>query len=583
MWRSTSKLASWATISLLLAALWAYRSASAADSYDPQLFKAELAAGEFAPALATAEAAGAKSAVERDELLAEVVKAQAAIGERQSALHSIGEIDDDRVVSKTLAAVRSQSGTQGGGFGGNEADFDSLIDLIKSTVATSSWDDTGGLGTVMPFQGGVLVDAEGVLRPKLKEDRASTLADLRRMSAARLSGGDGDARQNSPLRKISLVRLERQVQLLAEQGRRPTEEMQALAGLERIKYVLVYPDDGDVVLAGPAGDWQSDREGRLVSKQSNRPVVRLDDLVVVLRQMMRGGDARFGCSIMPTQTSLSSVKEFVEQSNKSPLKPGQRDTWLKQLREKLGRQEIDVFGIDPRTHTGLVMVEADYRMKLVGLGLEESVLGVPNYLSMIEVPPGGAPPPMGVLRWWFTLNYDAISASPQHDAFELRGQGVQVQSENEMLTAAGQQVHTGNSDTLNSQFAQNFTTHFSELAKKYPIYAELQNICDLALVCALLHSENLPHKTHWHMMFFGDPRQYQVPLSSAPQTVDTVINHRIVNQTTILVGVSGGVRIDPTAYVKPASLKIDDYGLLKSERTGAMPKKHEDRSQWWWD
>ena len=29
--------------------------------------------------------------------------------------------------------------------------------------------------------------------------------------------------------------------------------MQVLAGLERIQYVFVYPDSGDLVLAGPAG------------------------------------------------------------------------------------------------------------------------------------------------------------------------------------------------------------------------------------------------------------------------------------------------------------------------------------------
>ena len=37
-------------------------------------------------------------------------------------------------------------------------------------------------------------------------------------------------------------------------GRRPTEAMQVLAGLERIEYVFVYPGSGDLVLAGPAGD-----------------------------------------------------------------------------------------------------------------------------------------------------------------------------------------------------------------------------------------------------------------------------------------------------------------------------------------
>ena len=130
--------------------------------------------------------------------------------------------------------------------------------------------------------------------------------------------------------------------------------------------------------------------------------------------MMSSPDARFGCNITPTQASLADVNAYVAETGKSPLKPGQRDTWLKQLREKLGKQEIEVFGIDPRTRAGLVLVEADYRMKLVGMGLEEGVLGVPSYLQMINVPKGQSPPPMDVLRWWFTLNYDAVAATSEH-------------------------------------------------------------------------------------------------------------------------------------------------------------------------
>jgi hypothetical protein len=167
--------------------------------------------------------------------------------------------------------------------------------------------------------------------------------------------------------------------------------------------------------------------------------------------------------------------------------------------------------------------------------------------------------------------------------FELRGQGVKVLSENEMLDATGGRVHTGKSDALNAQFAQNFTKHFAELSAKYPIYAELRNLCDLALVGALMRSENLPDKVRWHLLHFGDPQQYQVPLENAPQTVETVINHRVVNKVNIIVGVSGGVRIDPNSLVKPTAIKTDDYGLLKADRIGAAPKKDETRQRWWWD
>ena len=87
-----------------------------------------------------------------------------------------------------------------------------------------------------------------------------------------------------------------------------------------------------------------------------------------------------------------------------------------------------------------------------------------SYLKSVKIGPGHPPPPMTVLRWWFTLNYDAVQCSPDRLAFTLRGQGVKVESENEFLTAQGKQVHTGTSDELNRQFAHSFTKHSRSFA-----------------------------------------------------------------------------------------------------------------------
>ena len=74
----------------------------------------------------------------------------------------------------------------------------------------------------------------------------------------------------------------------------------------------------------------------------------------------------------------------------------------------MGRQTITVNGIDPRTRAARVLVEADYRMKLIGMGLEDGTIDVPSYLNLINVSPGQAPPPLDVLRWWFAMKYDAV-------------------------------------------------------------------------------------------------------------------------------------------------------------------------------
>jgi len=146
--------------------------------------------------------------------------------------------------------------------------------------------------------------------------------------------------------------------------------METLAGLKRIKYILVYPDTGDIVLAGPAGDWRRDAEGRFVDAENGAPVLNLDDLIVTLRNAYSDA-GRFGCSINPRQDNLAAANAVNEKWSKQPLKPGQREKWLAEFRGAMGRQDIEVYGIDRRTHAGRVLIEADYRMKLVGIGLEE--------------------------------------------------------------------------------------------------------------------------------------------------------------------------------------------------------------------
>src|SRR5207249_3799623 len=242
------------------------------------------------------------------------------------------------------------------------------------------WDDVGGPGAIDEFRSGVYVDSSGVLR-KLPMSTDSSLIAVHR--AGMEATQSGDPRRAAVLRKVSLSRLEREVQLLAAQGRDPSEAMQTLAGLQRIKYILVYPATGDIVLAGPAGNWRRDAEGRFIDDKG-APVLSLDDFVVTLRNAMTN-HGRFGCSIDPRKDSLAAAKAVLEKWSKQPLKPGQRDRWLNEIRDALGRQDITMYGIERRTHAGRVLVEADYRMKLVGIGLEDGVLGVSSYLNSIEL------------------------------------------------------------------------------------------------------------------------------------------------------------------------------------------------------
>jgi hypothetical protein len=416
--------------------------------------------------------------------------------------------------------------------------------------------------------------------------RVTAVPDLgliRERKGALADAGNRDPFKTSRLRKISLPRLEKAVQLRAALGKGPDEVMSVLAGLERIQYVFVYPETGDIVLAGPASGWTRDDEGRFVT-HAGRPVAHLDDLVVTLRHAWEGKET-LGCAIKPTAEGLAAVQAAHARWPAGSIKSdGLRERWLGDLRAALGKQDIEVWGIDPRTRAARILVEADYRMKLVGMGLEKGVLGVASYLDSIELKPGEAAPPMDVLRWWFTLNYDALTTTEGHDAFQLRGPGAKVLSENELLTAKGERVHTGKSSELNAQFAQSFTKHFEALAAKYPIYADLRNVFDLAVVGAILKAEDLPGQVGWHLTHFGPQGDYAVSLEAAPTKVDSVLNYRVISgkgTKTIVAGVSGGVSADTRGLVQQG-FKADTYGLLKPEHGGGAPKELP-RGAWWWD
>jgi hypothetical protein len=557
----------------LLVLFCGFSSPVSADDLD-----AHLVAGEFGPARVAA--LGIANVDARNAALGKIAAAQAAAGAGAASLDTAYDITSDLARQSALARVANPGpaffGAPGGGA---QADFTQLIDLITSTVAPQTWDAVGGPGSIAEFAGGVWVDPAGVLK-KFAPQTDRSLGAIRSAALPVLSTG-ASPRRSSPLRKISLTRLEREVQMLHALGREPDEAMETLAGLTRIKYLMIYPETGDIVIAGPAADWRTDGEGRIVSADKGIPVVRLDDLVVVLRNAM-SDDARFGCSITPTREGLAAAQAVGDKWSASPLKPGQRERWLTELQGAVGRQNIEIYGIDPRSRTAQVIVEADYRMKLVGMGLEEGTLGVTSYLQSIEVAKGEAPPPMSVLRWWFTLNYDALRATPERDAFELRGPGVRVQSENELLNERGDRVHTGKSDEPTSRFADSFTKNFETLAAKYPIYAELRNIFDLSLVAAVIRSHDVPGQNSWHLTHFGPDGGYEIDLGVAPAKVDSVINHRVINGKHVVAGVSGGVTVDARALAAKQAVKTDDYGLMATERRGSTPKSLP-RHAWWWD
>jgi hypothetical protein len=421
-------------------------------------------------------------------------------------------------------------------------------------------------------QAGVAVDAQGVLQVKTFTDPGGALT--RQRIAAAKAALDAQVAAPSKLRMISLNRLEA---ALREKNGQPTDEMRYLAGLLRVQYVFYYPETKDIVLAGPAEGWMTDLSGRVVGLTSGRPVVQLQDLVVALRAFPpeSHGAHLIGCSIDPTQEGLAAMQKFLR-AHGSTAVPAQTAQIVEGLQTSLGLQTVSIFGVSPKTHFAQVLVEADYRMKLIGIGLEKPPIRLASYVDR-------ANPAMvsrsALERWYFTPDYKCVRVADEGMAMQLVGDGVKLVGEGEVVTAEGRRGDGTKSNKASQEWVAAFTKSYAELAARSPVYAELRNLIDLSIVAAYIQKADFYGKAYWHMPLLGSEKDFPVETGNSPRQVATAVN-AIWKGNRLMTPIGGGVNINATVALQSENQLPDDGKLSKAR---SQIKLDLPKGRWWWD
>src|SRR5262249_6271164 len=268
-----------------------------------------------------------------------------------------------------------------------------------------------------------------VVKPMFQVEKQGRLDQKRRQELAGKSL-PGDLNQKSDLRKVSLVQLEAACESFARDRTHVTSEMQYLAGLQRIDYVFVYPEEKDLVIAGPAEGYLIDNFGRALGVTTGRPALRLDDLMVALRSIERGGGT-IRCSIDPDESKLASLMTYIKQNNDASTVEVAKAR-VEKLHAILGLQNVSVSGVPAESHFAEQLVEADIRMKRLAIGVDKAkVKGFKSHLAMVAADGNS------MQRWWFTPLYGAFTKTEDSLAFQFSGQRVQLLSQEELASDAG--------------------------------------------------------------------------------------------------------------------------------------------------
>ena len=434
-----------------------------------------------------------------------------------------------------------------------------------------------GYGQALQNPAGVEVDASGVLRVRTFADPTGQLT-RQRLEQTKAAMAPELARP-SKLRKISLRRLEAAVAESIRTGAGLTDEMRYLAGLTRLQYVFAYPEAGDIVIAGPAEGFTLDLSGRPIGIHTGQSIVELQDLLVALRCYPPASTATsvIGCSIDPTPEGLVRMQQFL-QSVQGRVQPHDAERIALGLRDSLGAQTVTIEGVSPASHFAQVLVEADYRMKLIGIGLENPPVRITSYVSRANPKDVSR---NALQRWYFVPDYDAVRVSQDQLAMELVGRGVKLIGEHEMISTTGGRSQSGLIDRASQLFVTSFTQKYQELARQVPVYAQLRNLIDLAIAAAYLQDNDLYGMTGWSPSVFADETAVPVNTYTAPQQVESAVNV-VWNGMTLRTPIGGGDTSQPQLALSSERVQVETAGTIGKAHQ-ANDLQQVDPARWWWD
>jgi hypothetical protein len=449
--------------------------------------------------------------------------------------------------------------------------------MLSPALVVGQDDDGGGDGEPENGTGGVQISAEGVLSTRVIQQTNGRL-NRERAAAAKRALNQNLATATG-MRKVSLNRLEAQIKKLKAAGQDIPYDMQFLAGMTRVTHVFYYPETKDIVIAGPAEGYFLSAENRVIGTDTGAATLRLEDLVVALRAFGPDGSRSkvISCSIDPTQEGLANMKEAYAAVARR-FRPGDERAAVDAFQQALGLQEITIKGVSPKTRFACVLVDADYHMKLIGIGLEGTPVGITSFIEAVRPSTGGG---NGLQRWYFQPNYDCVHVNEDETAMELVGSGVKLVGANESIAKDGSRKNTGKSSRASRTFTTSFTEKYDRLAEAVPLYGELRNCIDMSIVAAFIQEMDFYGQAEWNMELFGDEDQFATETFTAPTHVAPAIN-ALWKGNLFMTPIGGGVNVQPRYAVRSDKMQVDEDGSIdEAKKDDKLATLRDD--QWWWD
>ena len=227
------------------------------------------------------------------------------------------------------------------------------------------------------------------------------------------------------------------------------------------------------------------------------------------------------------------------------------------------------------TNMASVLLEADYRMKLIAIGREPPPIKMPTFFAKLK----GAPKD-NFQRWWFTPNYNCVELTPDKLAFHMAGQGVQLGTEEYKTDGKGGLLQVKTEPMRAARlYAESFTKNYDEISTASPVFGQLRNMIDVLIIANFVQREDLLAKTGLDINTLLNNKHIPVDYHDVAAEAKCMAN--VGWKGNRMVAPSGGVCILASEALKAANLLDNDRAKLVEQAGLATPKT--DQIAWWWD
>lgn len=279
-------------------------------------------------------------------------------------------------------------------------------------------------------------------------------------------------------RAVSLRVLQERLKVCLLEGTCSQAALLQLAGLKRIIGYVVDEVSHDLILVGQVDE--------------SSPPLYLEDFIIALKNTwmkyteLKGNTYYYsdpGCSINPDPAVIHKLQitgqRVLSNSSQSDIESVIQQ-WHQTCRSP---QNVRVLGIPFDTRFAWIMVKADYDMKRLVDGTDNlDIAGFTSLTDMTlekaksDIVQGRATsiPVSSMSRFWF---YPGEHRYLEDKGVIILGQCPVILLTEEQYSAKRDRiVGRGHPDPLAQEFVEDFTAHYAEVAKRRPIYTELENL-----------------------------------------------------------------------------------------------------------